>query len=128
MCVIICLPPPLFGAPDLIISPIGQYLLWLNEHQYMGFYSCYASFLCFHKVVRIYNTINHPGYLRQLTLRDGDFKKGGLPPPPLYDLTILSIYTISYMSILLGKDLEHCNVRFLGGKVCNFDYFTTISK
>ena len=44
-------------------------------------------------------TLSDPGYFRQLTIRGGG---GFKSPPPTISKTIASIFTISYMWILLG--------------------------
>ena len=45
-------------------------------------------------------TLSDPGYFRQLTIGGVGALKA--PPPPTISKTVLSIFTISYMCILLG--------------------------
>ena len=44
-------------------------------------------------------TLSDPGYFRQLTIRGGG---GFKSPPPTISKNVVSIFTISYMCILLG--------------------------
>ena len=53
-------------------------------------------------IIRLILTLSHSGYFRQLTIRVGGGGVGLKPPPSKITKSIVSIFTISYMCILLG--------------------------